>query len=58
MSSTKRNLDAPEEDSLSRKRTPLDSNSRSLVDSANDMVLILKHKSGWFNGIILSCIYP
>lgn len=33
--STKRKIDAPEEDSFSRKRISLNSNSRSLADSAN-----------------------
>lgn len=33
--STKRKIDAPEEDSLSRKRISLNSSSRSLADSAN-----------------------
>lgn len=35
MSSTKRKLDAPEEESLSKKRISLDLNPRSLADSAN-----------------------
>jgi hypothetical protein len=34
-SSTKRKLEAPEEDSLSRKRIPLNLDSGSLADNAN-----------------------
>jgi hypothetical protein len=63
MSSTKRKLDAPEEDSLSRKRTPLDLNSRSLVDSTNDIGVPRTHFEAqvwmvqWYNHINFSAAF-